>query len=89
MSRAAADLEARRRLLVARSALERLELASGVQALREGLVRPRSVLSLIASPPVVAMVLGLAGRGRALRLARLAAAAFALARVARSFWKRG
>lgn len=76
MSRAREELAARKQLLLARSALHRLELQHGARSLRRSLVAPKTALAFAASPPgrkllLSALVL-LAGRGRVSRLLRAA-----------------
>jgi hypothetical protein len=79
-----AGLRERRELLVARSALQRLEVARDVQDLRAALSWPRAGLALATSPPVLGLALGVIGRGGLGRIVRIAAAAFAVFRLARA-----
>lgn len=76
------ELRERRELLVARSALHRLEIARDLQDLRAGLSWPRAGIALATSSPVLGLALGVIGRGRLGRLIRIAAAAFAVFRLA-------
>jgi hypothetical protein len=80
----AALLEARRQVLVARCAVQRLELVRDVQALRASLGGPRTALALAASVPAIALLARLAGAGRLRGLARAAVVGFALVRMARA-----
>lgn len=88
MAERATLLEARRQVLVARSAVQRLEIARDVHALRASFSAPRTALALAASAPVIALLARLAGRGRFARLVRVAAVGFAVVRVARAFLAR-
>jgi hypothetical protein len=84
VSNTARDLALRREVLVARSAVERLEVACEAQALHAALFRPRTAIAL-AAPPLVALLLGFARRGRFVRGAILA---IAMLRVAQAFVRR-
>ena len=75
-------LRERRELLVARSTLLRLEIARDVQDLRAALSWPRAGLALATSPPVLGLALGAVGRGGLGRMIRIAAAAFAVFKLA-------
>ena len=77
-------LRERRELLVARSALLRLEIARDVQDLRTTLSWPRAGLALATSPPVLGLALGVVGRAGLGRIVRIAAAAFAVFKLARA-----
>lgn len=86
MSSAQERLAQRKRLLLARSSLQRLEIARELDALRAALRWPRAGLALAASPPVrkalLGLLLGFAGRGRLSRLLRMAAFAVVAVKVA-------
>jgi hypothetical protein len=89
MSERLARLAARRRLLLARSELHRLELRHGFGLLQRSLLEPRNALALAASAPVRPLLFGAVllalGRRRLGRMLRGAMAALALAKALRSF----
>lgn len=86
MSSPREELALRKQMLVARSALQRLEVTAQVAALREDLRPPKLVATLARSSPARSALLGLAllvaGRGRLARYLRIAATATAFARLA-------
>src|SRR5438874_2230007 len=80
----------RKHLLLARSPAPPLEPQPQLGELRRSFARPRSALSLAASPAVRPLVLSalmaLLGRGRAARLLKGALAALAVAKMLRSIY---
>jgi hypothetical protein len=88
MSDRLAELAERKRLLVARSRLHRLELRHGVHALRRSIATPMTALSIAASPPVRPLLFSalmfVAGRGRLARWLRGAMAVMAAVKVVRA-----
>ena len=103
MSSGRDDLAARKALLLARSNLYRLQLRHEASGLVRAVVRPRTALALVASPPVTSLLvaavmsfLGRArasrfdrGRERASRLIRGALAALTIAKAVRAWMRRG
>ncbi len=85
-------LALRKEVLVARASLQRLKIGAELEALREDLRWPRAVVAIATSRPVRSALFGalliLAGRGRAARLVRTAAAVAALFKMAGWFAQR-
>jgi len=79
-------LALRKEVLVARASLQRLKIGSELEALREDLRWPRAVAAIATSRAIRSALFGglliLAGRGRAARLVRAAAAVAALIKTA-------
>lgn len=92
MTEAEGELPSRKRVLVARAALQRVKLRSEVDGVRRGLRAPALLSSAAASPGVASALLGaatlLAGRSRVGRVLRYAGAALAFGRLVLSFVRR-
>jgi hypothetical protein len=88
MTSSPVSLATRKSVLLARSSLCRLQIASDVATVREGLRWPRAGIALAMSPVGRSALFGLvalvAGRGKVSRLLRAAAIALALAKVAKT-----
>ena len=86
------ELAQRKRLLVARSQLHRLELQHGLGALRHSLTQPKNLLSMATSGPARPLVFGvlmmLVGRGRLGGILRGALMALTVAKAVRAFTSR-
>ena len=82
MTSSAPTLQEQRQLLVARSAVQRLEIAQGLGQVRNSLRGPR--LAFVAG----GLGLGVAGLGRIGRVIRAAALGVALFNVARMLFRR-
>ena len=82
MSSSAPNLREQRELLVARSALQRLEIARDLGLVRDSLRGPRLGIA------VGALALGVAGLGRVGRAIRAAALGLALFKLARAIFRR-
>jgi hypothetical protein len=87
MSDRAAELAARREMLVARSNLHRLQLQHHSASLRLSLTRPATLLSLATSAPVRPLLFSaltlIAGRGRFARILSFAMTALAVIKAVR------
>jgi hypothetical protein len=87
MSDRLAELMDRKRLLVARSRLHRLELQHGVARLRETFARPGHLISMATSsaarPLIFGLLMMLAGRSRLGRLLRGAMTALSVVKAMR------
>lgn len=90
MSDRLSDLAARKRLLVARSRLHRLELRHGLSVLRASL-QPRGLFALAGSasarPALFTLLMTIAGRGRFGRVLRGAMAALTVLKAVRRLIK--
>jgi hypothetical protein len=88
MSEGLAGIAARKQLLIARSRLHRLQIQHELQSLRRSLVRPMTVLSIAASPPVRPLLFSalmfVLGRGRLSRLLRRAMTAMTIVKIVRA-----
>jgi hypothetical protein len=82
------ELAERKRLLVARARLHRLELQYGIGELRQSLLQPRSMFAMATSGParplLLSLLLMVAGRGRFGPLLRGAVAAFTVFKAVRA-----
>jgi hypothetical protein len=85
MSENARMLADRKRMLIARSRLHRLEMQHGMQQLRQSMARPKTVFAFASSAPVRPLIFSALtyalGRGRFGKLLRGAMAALAVAKV--------
>ena len=82
MASSAPTLREQRELLVARSALQRIEIARDLGLLREAMRGPRTALA------VGGLALGIAGLGRFGRAIRAAALGLAVFKLVRAFLRR-
>jgi hypothetical protein len=86
------QLALHRDLLVARASLQRLRMAHDARALGQALRGPGALLAAASSPPGRAVLFGVAmmvlGRGRVSRAVRIAAAALAVVKLARTLRSR-
>jgi hypothetical protein len=89
------ELAARKKLLLARSNLHRLQISHHAQSFRHSLLRPATAFSFAASPPgrslLFSALMLVAGRGRASKLVRGAMIGLAIAKAvhtASAAWRR-